>query len=130
MRDEEAVAIYYQAISVTPGEPTVHGADMWCELLRDLNYEDAQQALIHLLRRSTFASPAEIRSEVERIRRDRWTRADPFIPSSPDLTPIEAAAEMRQYWRAVGDGHPPEPVDRGELVAGPQLQLIGRKIDE
>jgi hypothetical protein len=63
MKDTEVLALYYQAASVTPGDPTDHAADMWCEILRDLDYAPTRAALIELLKTQTFVSPAEIRKK-------------------------------------------------------------------
>jgi hypothetical protein len=129
MKDTDAVSLYLQAVSVTPGDPTDFGADMWCELLRDLRYEDARTALLNLLRRSTFASPAEIRDEVKRIREKRCEHAAAPVPPS-GLSILEDVEWCREYWRRVADGEVPEQGDRGVLVAGPPLRLLGRKVSD
>lgn len=65
MKDTEVLALFYQAASVTPGEPAEHAADMWCEILRDLDYNEARQAMIKLLRTKTFISPADVHNAVK-----------------------------------------------------------------
>lgn len=54
----------------------------WFVLLSDLRYEDAQQALVNVVRRQPFVSPAEIRTEVRRIRGARLAAFGP-IPAPP-----------------------------------------------
>jgi hypothetical protein len=123
MKDQEAVILYHQAISVTANAPTDFGADMWSEALRDLRYEDARLALINLVKRSPFAGPSEIREEVHRIRAKRLAlHGDPIPPYFENVA--DEIAWMREARRRIGDGEHVADSDRGELKAQPTIGIL------
>lgn len=124
MKDAEAVALYHQAISATPSEPTEFGADMWCETLRDLRYGDARQALINLIKTQTFVSPNEIRKEVHRIR-ERRIAEHPEPAPPPDLTPAQTIDWLRDTRRRIADGETVTDTARGELQHHNIRELTG-----
>lgn len=99
--------------------------DAWHELLGDLAAPDCRDAAKNLGRRQTFISPAEIRTEVRRIRADR-IRAVPATALEPvDVDPDDVhayKAAHRAIIRSVGDGNPPPATP--QLPARPVEKLL------
>jgi len=54
--------------------------DAWHMLLEPLRFEDCKEALVNLARKRPFVAPAEIMTEVRRIRDKRLTDHPPFDP--------------------------------------------------
>lgn len=85
--------------------------DVWCDLLSDIEYGDAEVAVKNLARLKPFMSPAEIRAEVRKIRNVRLGHVNEIQP--PDgFDPDNRAAYIR--WRratvkAVADGQTGPP---------------------
>lgn len=93
-------------------------ADLWYDLLDDLELSDCTVAVKALARRQPFISPAEIRAEVRKIRADRIERS---VVAAP---PAELTDDPRAYQRALAgnirlaaDGLAP-PAERQALPAG------------
>lgn len=77
--------------------------DAWHELLADLQFADCRAAVTALGKRQPFISPAEIRTEVVRIRAER-IRADMTEPEYDRDDVAGGLAAIRARRRAVGDG--------------------------
>lgn len=92
-----------------------HTPDAWFLLLGDLRYEDAQEALVNVVKVKPFVAPAEIRAEVKKIRAARLSN----FGTIPD-PPAEVAADPSRFhpWltatkRAIADGTVTRPEDLG-----------------
>ena len=81
----------------------------WADLLADLRLEDARAALRNLAKTQTFISPAEIRTEVRRIRARRIREHGPIDPPSY-LTDDEQRHYLAATRRAIADGNPPTAI--------------------
>lgn len=99
----------------------------WAVLLEDVRYEDAREAVVRLLKRQPFVAPADIITEVKRIRRDRLEHSDRILP---DVDPDDVAgwlAARRTGLAAMADGTlaviPPAPT--GELDGRLRAALPG-----
>lgn len=80
--------------------------DAWADLLDDVRFEDAQEALKALVKRQPFVAPAEIRAEVKRVRSKRIAEFGPIPEPPPE---IGADPERYHHWfvntmQAIGDG--------------------------
>lgn len=115
MNRTEAVALCRLAKACCPQQAfDEHTPAAWGELLGDLSFDDAKAALLEVAKRQPFVAPAEIRTEVRRIRRQRLDAAPPLVPP-PDLDPDDVLAYRR--WlasarRAIADGKTPPPPPR------------------
>lgn len=88
--------------------------DAWHPLLADIRFEDAKAAVIAAAQVRPFVAPAEIRSEVRRVRRDRIL-AFGDLPNPPDeLNDLEQLGWIADLKRRIADG---EPVERPALPA-------------
>lgn len=91
--------------------------DVWLDLLGDLPFMDAKDALLTVAAKQPFVAPAEIRGEANRIRAKRIVDHQPLTPP-PGLDPIEAIEWRKDAVRRIADG---EVVDcdaaYGELKA-------------
>lgn len=104
MNRSESVALLRIVRAVCPQQKLDEFTpDAWSELLGDLRLEDCRLAVKALGQRQVFIAPAEIRTEVKRLRRDRLDR-QPFPIPPPDLTPVETLAWQRDVTRAIADG--------------------------
>jgi len=131
VKHRDAVALYWQVKSVTPGEPDEFAPDMWAELLEDADYADARACALAMLRRRVFVGPSEILEEVAKLRADRLKQCPPeaLIPP-PDLTPIQARDWLRDARRRAASGEVLElNPGRGELKARPSIPALTRGID-
>ena len=72
--------------------------DAWHDLLGDLLLADCREAVAAVAKRQPFVAPAEIRTEVRRIRADRISR-NPLPAPPPEL-----ADDPERYQRAVQQG--------------------------
>lgn len=59
--------------------------DAWHELLGDLTLDDARTAVVEIVKRQPFVSPAEIRTQVRVMRNDR-VQNTPIEPPDHELT--------------------------------------------
>jgi hypothetical protein len=76
----------------------------WFVLLSDLRFEDAQEALVNVVRKQPFVAPAEIRTEVRRIRAARLTAFGP-IPAPPkELEDAAYRKWLLDAQRRIADG--------------------------
>lgn len=98
-----------------------YSADAWYELLSDLRAEDCTNAVRNLGQRQVFIAPAEIRSEVRRIRSERLASTPDPIPPA-DMTPAETIEWLRDTRRAIADGTYTPP-DQGELKQRDMRQI-------
>lgn len=79
--------------------------DAWYDLLSDLEMADCLTAVQEVCKRQAFIAPAEIRTEVRRVRRERLARE--IIPAPPpELTdePGRYKAELEAEIRKIADG--------------------------
>jgi hypothetical protein len=97
-RDEVRALLAYAAASTRDWSPTTVDVDVWADLLGDLTYDDARQALRAHAASSPFRpAPADLRAGVKRIRTDRLDRHPDAVP---DANPDDTAA----YQRALREG--------------------------
>ena len=73
--------------------------DAWGDLLADIRYVDAKEAVIAITRRSPWISPAEIIAEVKKMRAKRIDEFGPITPPA-DLDPDDTTA-YREWWKDV-----------------------------
>jgi hypothetical protein len=91
--------------------------DMWHQLLDDIDFKDAQAAVVAVVKRKDFVSPADIRGEVRRIRTERVSREWDFVPDADPDNPREFIAALRAGVARIADGSErPRPVQ--QLIAG------------
>lgn len=93
--------------------------DAWHELLADLPFTGCKAAVVELAKRQPFISPAEIRTEVRRLRIERC-RADMTDPEYPRDDVAAGIAAIKARRRALGDG-------TAEPIAMPPLDPKGRE---
>ncbi len=91
--------------------------EAWALLLADLDYQDAQQAVVNLGKRQAFIAPADINQETRRLRTDRLSREASLEP--PDADPDDVPA----YLEAVRSGRT-RRVDQDRLVQRNVRQVI------
>lgn len=111
MTKAEAVTLCRFAKAACPQQAfDTYTPDAWAELLGDLCFADAKLAVIELAKRQPFVAPAEIRTEVRRIRAARIT-AYGTLPDPPaGLDPDNAHAYQRwleDTTKRIADGNPP-----------------------
>lgn len=108
MNAEEATTLCRAAKSVCPQQKfDEFTPDFWHPLLSDIEFEDAKRALIEVAKRQPFVSPAEIRAEVFRDRRQMIAGIDAVNP--PWQLADRQAEEQRwiaNYRHAIADGLP------------------------
>ena len=80
--------------------------DAWHDLLGDLSADDCLAAVRSLVRRQPFAAPAEIRTEVARIRSARLEGFQ-YVPVAGDEHTAVYLANLRAQRAAVADGYRP-----------------------
>ena len=73
--------------------------DAWGDLLAEIRYTDAKEAVIAITRRSPWISPAEIIAEVRKMRAKRIDEYGPVTPPA-DLDPDDTVAYVA-WWRDV-----------------------------
>lgn len=122
MSNAEAVALTRYAKAACPQQAfDQYTPDAWADLLSDLRFVDAQAALKAVVQRQPFVSPAEIRDEVKRIRRNRLDMFGP-MPDPPDEIGADPEGYRQWYRRAmtaICDGEltsENRPADRAALV--------------
>lgn len=107
MTPEEAVTLCGMTAAACPSQKfNDYTPDVWGEILIDIRFVDAKEAMYAIKRRQPWVDPSEIIAEVKRIRRKRIDEYGP-IPPPPDLDPDDWRAF--QKWqadatRAIGDG--------------------------
>lgn len=86
--------------------------DAWFDVLGDLRLEDARTAVANVARTQPFIAPAEIRSEVRRIRDDRLDRLEGFLIPPAELSPTGYRDWLIDARKRIADGtfepDPPE----------------------
>lgn len=109
--------------------------DAWHDLLGDLPATDCREAVIAVAKRQPFVSPAEIRAEIKRIRRDRLDReVMPALDAGLADQPGRYQAELHAAVRRIADGRhirlalppvredaPPQEVAEVRAALGPAL---------
>lgn len=108
MTPTEAVILCRFARSICPQQHfDEFTPDAWGEVLGNLRLVDCKEALVELATKQPFVSPAEIRTEVRRIRRQRTSDFGvlPDPPSSIDPDDTAAyCAWLARTQRAIADG--------------------------
>lgn len=104
MNAQEALLLCRYAKAASPSQHMdEYTPDAWLDLLEDLRYVDAQEALRNHLRREQYVAPSDIRKGVAALRLKR--REDHGIPQVPhDLwqqwqTEAEAMTNGPEKWR-------------------------------
>lgn len=93
--------------------------DIWFDLLSDLDFEDAKEALLRRVRAKPFVAPAEIRAEVRVIRDER--RARQVLPApGHELTddPDAYKEALARIVERAGDGRVPFRAIEGPARTG------------
>jgi hypothetical protein len=115
--------------------------DAWHDLLGDLELADCLAAVREVCKRQAFIAPAEIRTEVRRVRRERLERAPVAAPPA-ELTDdpgkyrealkgeIKRIADGFSVTRAIGalPGTPPAPVAEVRKALGPAIPPAERTL--
>lgn len=99
--------------------------DTWFDLLGDLDFEDAREALQEVAKRQPFVAPAEIRAQVVKVRRERSRRH--VIPAIPD--PDDAAAYRQRLLdanRAAGE----RPSGALAITSGDSDEVTARRAEQ
>ncbi|MCB9377108.1 MAG: hypothetical protein H6515_14730 [Microthrixaceae bacterium] len=95
-------------------------ADAWADLLHDIRFNDARDAVRAVVARQPFIAPSEIRAEVARIRARRITEHPPLTPP-PGLSDTDERAWLGDARRRIGDG---ETIDCDSAYPGLQKRDI------
>ncbi len=107
MSNAEAVLLCRYAKAACPQQAfDQYTPDAWGDLLGDLRFEDCKEALRNIVQRQPFVAPAEIRSEVKRVRGKRIADYGP-LPNPPygtDYDQAEYRAYLGDLMRRIGDG--------------------------
>ena len=125
MTPEEAAKLSAYAEQCAPQQKfNEYTGDAWGDLLADVRFVDAKEAVIAITRRSPWISPAEIIAEVKTMRK----RIAEFGPITPPAEVQDGnAAAYREWWkdvqRQIADGDlKPKELD---LPERPMKQLEG-----
>jgi hypothetical protein len=107
MTPQEAVALCRFTAACCPSQKIdEYTADAWGLLLEGVRFEDAKEAVVKVAQKQPWVSPAEIISEVKKLRRKRIDEFGPITPPA-DLDPDDTVA-YRDWWqnvqRAIADG--------------------------
>jgi hypothetical protein len=122
MKHAEAVQLTRLVHAICPQQAIdQYTPDAWSELLGDLRTQDCMAAVRNLGKRQVFIAPAEIRTEVRRIRNERLAATPDPIPPH-DLTPVQTIEWLRNTRKAIADGTYTE-ADAGELKPRDMRQI-------
>jgi hypothetical protein len=119
---QEAVALCRFTAACCPSQKIdEYTADAWGLLLEGVRFEDAKEAVVKVAQKQPWVSPAEIISEVKKLRRKRIDEFGPITPPA-DLDPDDTVA-YRDWWqnvqRAIADGDlRPKELDLPKREAG------------
>lgn len=107
MTPEEAVTLCGMTAAACPSQKfNDYTPDVWGEILQDIRFVDAKEAMYAIKRRQPWVDPSEIIAEVKRMRRKRIDEYGPIVPPS-SLDPDDTAA-YREWWvetqRSIADG--------------------------
>lgn len=104
----------------------------WFVILSDLRFEDAQEALVNVVKKQPFVSPAEIRAEVRRIRGQRLLAfgALPDPPAEIGADPARYQAWMQDAQRRIGDGEVTSPAQLDTAERGTRALPSATEIRE
>lgn len=139
MNPEDILKLGRAVAAICPAQKwDEHSPAAWLELLGDLRYEDARQAVFNLGRQQPFIAPSDIIKEVKRIREER-IKNNPLPDPPDDLTVPQFIAWKRLTLKAVADGEvtfdprpelergyepPPPPPRVQELVSGAVPKIV------
>lgn len=126
--NREQTVIFTRLVKATCPQQAIdkYTPDAWYPLLDDLDFGDCQAAMIAIGRRQPFMAPAEIRSEVARIRNDRIARA--VIPAPPPELADDPRAYQRylqESTRRAADGALPAPAERLAIASPAAPEIDG-----
>ena len=111
MNKPEAITLCRLAKAACPQQAIdEYTPDAWFELLGDLRFEDAKEALFNVCRVQPFVAPAEIRDAVKRLRHARIDAFGPFDPP-PELDPKDYSPWLADMLRRIGDGDLTDPAE-------------------
>lgn len=111
MNKPEAITLCRLAKAACPQQAIdEYTPDAWFELLNDLRFEDAKEALFNVCRVQPFVAPAEIRDAVKRLRHARIDAFGPFDPP-PELDPKDYSPWLSETLRRIGDGDLTDPAE-------------------
>lgn len=100
MTPEEAAVLSAYAEQCAPQQKfNEFTGDAWGDLLADVRFVDAKEAVIAITRRSPWISPAEIIAEVKTMREKRIAEFGPITP--PAEVQDGNAAAYREWWKDV-----------------------------
>ena len=102
MNMKEAIALCRYTQACCPQQRLdQYTPDAWLDLLGDLTYADCKTAVANVAKREPFVSPAEIRTEVAHMRRDRIDEA--ILTGAPE-DPADYIHWLKRTRRLVADG--------------------------
>lgn len=106
MTAAEAVTLCRMAKAACPQQQfDQYTPDAWFELLKDLRFEDAKDAMFEVVKRQPFVAPAEIRDGVASVRKERLRQFGPVVPPR-ELADRPAAEQawVRELVQRICDG--------------------------
>lgn len=123
MTSKEAAVLCRLVREACPQQAVSDGTpDMWAVVLADIRLADAKEATLNLVRSQPFVTPAEIITEVRKIRSARIAARGDLTPP-PGLTDAEERDWLRDARRVVADGGTVDDTRTG-LTARPVRALL------
>ncbi len=121
MKPTEAVTLCRYVKAACP-QQTIdeYTPQAWTDLLGDLRLTDAMEAARNLGQRQHFIDPADLRTEVRRIRNRRIDEHPPIDPPVP-MTPYELNSWLKTTRQRIADG---ETIEQAELPARDVRELL------
>lgn len=132
MNMQEAIALCRYTQACCPQQRLdQYTPDAWLDLLGDLTYADCKTAVANVAKRAPFVAPAEIRTEVAHIHRDRIDEA--ILTGAPE-DPADYLAWLKRTRRLVAEGRqsdlPQIEPDKHQVSADFIRQLRARSRQE
>jgi hypothetical protein len=137
MNNSETVMLCRVIKSLCPSQPLdQYSPDAWAIVLDDIGFDEAKEA-VRVIYREQGSDQEWIRRieaddiirQVKRVRRQRIDKIGDIVPPA-GLTQAEERAWLKDTYRRAAIGETIDTNTRGELVAGPRLQLVGRRIED
>lgn len=131
MNKEQTATIIAAVKALCPAQKMAElTPDLWHAVLGDLEFSDAQQAVVALGQRQTFISPGEIHTEVKTMRTDRIRSASLVYEPVPGESVAEFQVRLRAQQEAAASGQIPAGPPRLELPAGQQPGTVPLQIGQ
>ncbi len=125
MTPREMVVLARYVKACCPHQPIdEYTPDAWFEIIGDLDFNDCRQAVKAIVSRQPFCAPAEIKTEVKRVREDR-VKAQP-LPAPPS-EPGPYVDQLRTSIKQVADGFRPPPAIGSGRRGGPNAEFIAAR---